>query len=100
MQDVEAVEERAKARDELVKHRPRDPVCMLRGIVLMAMLGLTSFNEWAAMFKGRPELVAALMAPIAGSDLPVHIAIAGANAPDVLSGVDAMERCETLRRNL
>ncbi|MBI2569161.1 MAG: hypothetical protein HYV63_19250 [Candidatus Schekmanbacteria bacterium] len=42
----------------------------------------------------------ALMAPIAGADLPVHRAIAAANAPDVLAGVEAMERLEKLRQNV
>ena len=36
---------------------PRDPVAMLRCLLLMAMLGETRFNVWARTLKGRPELV-------------------------------------------
>src|SRR5581483_10037670 len=34
----------------------RDPVAMLRALLLMLMLGLTSINQWARRLKGEPEL--------------------------------------------
>lgn len=35
----------------------RDPVCMLRCLLLMLLCGETSVNVWAARLKGEPELV-------------------------------------------
>ena len=36
--------------------RPRDPVAMLRALVLMGLLGCTDFNKWVPTLRGRPEL--------------------------------------------
>ena len=47
---------------------PRDPAAMLRCIVLMVMLGETSFNRWAGRLKGEPEL--AVLAGFAPGDAP------------------------------
>jgi len=35
---------------------PRDPVAMLRSLLLMVLCGATSVNRWAARLKGEPEL--------------------------------------------
>jgi len=35
---------------------PRDPVAMLRSLLLMVLCGSTSINRWAARLKGEPEL--------------------------------------------
>ena len=47
---------------------PRDPVAMLRSLVLMAPRGVTSFNQWAARLAGRPEL--ALLSDFEPDDTP------------------------------
>lgn len=36
--------------------RPRDPVSILRSLVLMSMLGRTSVNDWVDELRGKPEL--------------------------------------------
>lgn len=35
---------------------PRDPVCMLRALILMALLGESGLNPWVATLRARPEL--------------------------------------------
>ena len=52
------------AREELTSYysnrrggsKPRDPVAMLRCLILMAMMNVTSLNDWSARLKGEPEL--------------------------------------------
>jgi hypothetical protein len=37
--------------------KPRDPVCMLRCLLLMSLNGITSINKWVKDLKKKPELV-------------------------------------------
>lgn len=48
--------------------RPRDPVAMLRSLVLMGLLGVTSFNRWVRTLHGHPEL--AVLCGFRAGDVP------------------------------